>query len=86
MAGDDDLKKVLRKLDPELRTVLKYFIRYRSVGELIAIRELRGLYRVEDPAKCIGRLVDLGLIERGMGCYNISRKVLKHLNAENKGW
>ncbi len=83
MADDSDLKEILKGLDPELRTVLKYFIRYRSVGELIAIRELRGLYRIEDPAKCIGKLVDLGLIERGMGCYNISKRVLRHLSSEN---
>ncbi len=77
-----DLRKVLKSLDKESLKVLKYFIRHRSVGELIAIRELRGLYRINDPAKCIGKLIDLGLLERGMGCYNISKDLLKALKSE----
>ncbi len=78
----DDLKKVLRDLDQESLKVLKYFIKHRSVGELIAIRELRGLYRINDPAKCIGKLIDLGLLERGIGCYNISKELLKALKSK----
>ncbi len=77
-----DLRKVLKSLDKESLKVLKYFIRHRSVGELIAIRELRGLYRINDPAKCIGKLIDLGLLERGMGCYNVSKDLLKALKSE----
>jgi len=81
----DDLRKIIRSLDQESLKVLKYFIRYRSVGELIAIRELRGLYRINDPAKYIGKLVDLGLLERGVGCYNISRDLVKALKSEELG-
>ncbi len=81
----EKLRKVIEGLDPELKKVLKYFIRHRSVGELIAIRELRGFYGVKDPAKSIGRLVDLGLVERGVGCYNISRKVVRMLNLSEEG-
>ncbi len=78
----DDLRKVLKSLDQESLKVLKYFIKHRSVGELIAIRELRGLYRINDPAKCIGKLIDLGLLERGIGCYNVSRDLLKALKSK----
>jgi len=81
----DDLKKAIKDLDQESLKVLKYFIKHRSVGELIAIRELRGLYRINDPAKCIGKLIDLGLLERGMGCYNISRDLLKLLKSKELG-
>ncbi len=77
----DDLKRVLKSLDQESLKVLKYFIKHRSVGELIAIRELRGIYRINDPAKCIGKLIDLGLLERGMGCYNVSKKLLEALKS-----
>ena len=75
-------KEVLNKinsLDSEGSKVLKYFIRYRSVGELLALRELKGLYGIKDPAKVIGYLLDLGLLERGLGCYNISKNVIKCL-------
>ncbi len=77
-------KEVLNKinsLDNEGSKVLKYFIRYRSVGELLALRELKGLYGIKDPAKVIGYLLDLGLLERGLGCYNISKNVVKCLKS-----
>ena len=74
----------VNRLDSEGSKVLKYFIRYRSVGELLALRELKGLYGIKDPAKVIGHLLDLGLLERGLGCYNISRDVIKCLGSEGK--
>jgi len=79
-----DCREVLSKvnsLDSEGSKVLKYFIRYRSIGELLALRELRGLYGIKDPAKVIGHLLDLGLLERGLGCYNISANVVKCLKS-----
>lgn len=72
-------KEVLNSLTKEELVVLNYFIRYRSVGELIALRELKALYGVQEPSKVIGKLVYKGLVERGVGCYNISASLLKAL-------
>ncbi len=81
MSVDDEAKimEVINSLDRESKLVLKYFLQNRSVGELLALRELRGLYRVRDPAKVLAKLTEMGLLERAPGCYNISREVLKVL-------
>jgi len=76
---NEHLATLIRILTPGERRVLKYFITYRSVGELLAVRELRGLYGVKEPLKVINRLVELGLLERGIGCYNVSRKVMDYV-------
>ncbi|MCD6428522.1 MAG: hypothetical protein J7L12_02775 [Desulfurococcales archaeon] len=82
--GCEEIMSKVNRLDSEGSKVLKYFIRYRSVGELLALRELKGLYGIKDPAKVIGHLLDLGLLERGLGCYNISRDVIKCLESDGK--
>jgi len=81
MNNNDDkyFNSVLKSLSDDEKKVLKYFITYRSVGELLAVRELRGLYRVRDPTKIIAKLIDLGILSRGVGCYNISEKFLSYL-------
>jgi len=81
MSNDDDkyFSNVLKRLSDDEKKVLKYFITYRSVGELLAVRELRGLYKVRDPTKIIAKLIDLGIVSRGVGCYNISGKFLSYL-------
>ncbi len=73
------LKEILNTLTKEELTVLNYFVRYRSVGELIALKELKALYGVQEPSKIISRLVYKGLMERGIGCYNVSAELLKAL-------
>ncbi len=73
------LDEVVRSLTNEELTVLKYFIKYRSVGELLAIRELKALYGVQEPVRVINRLIDKGLLTRGLGCYNVSQDVLKYI-------
>ncbi len=78
----ETLRKALQNLNPEELLVLKYFVQNRSVGELLAIRELRGLYRIKDPGKVLGRLTELGLLERAPGCYNLPKKVLRALKSE----
>lgn len=72
----DALSNVIRNLAEEDVAVLKYFLRYRSVGEILASRELRAM-GVKNPSKVLAKLVSLGLIERGVGCYTISREVLE---------
>jgi len=80
----EEIMSKVNRLDSESSKVLKYFIRYRSVGELLALRELKGLYGIKDPAKVIGYLLDLGLLEHGLGCYNISRNVIKCLKSGDR--
>lgn len=65
----------VKSLSDEELTVLRYFLRYRSVGEILASRELRSM-GIKNPSKILAKLVSLGLIRRGVGCYTISREVL----------
>ena len=81
MSTAKDFVRIIKSLSDEERKVIKYFITYKSVGELIAIRELKGLYNIKDPAKIITKLINLGIIERGIGCYNISREFLKQVRS-----
>ena len=68
--------EVVKKLSTEEVAALAYFIRYRSVGDLLAFRELRSLYGVRDPARVLLDLVNKGLLTRGIGCYTINWEVL----------
>lgn len=68
--------EVVKKLSTEEIAALAYFIRYRSVGDLLAFRELRSLYGVKDPARVLLDLVNKGLLTRGIGCYTINWEVL----------
>ena len=68
--------EVVKKLSTEEVAALAYFIRYRSVGDLLAFRELRSLYGVRDPARVLLDLVNKGLLTRGVGCYTINWEVL----------
>ncbi len=68
--------EIVKKLSTEEVAALAYFIRYRSVGDLLAFRELRSLYGVRDPARVLLDLVNKGLLTRGFGCYTINWEVL----------
>ncbi len=59
--------------------VLEYFLRNISVGEIIAVRELRLLYKIDDPGPILEKLIQKNLIERGEGCFNLSKKLLEAL-------
>ncbi len=74
--GIEVLENAIRGLSEEELTVLRYFIKYRSVGELLATRELRML-GVKNPSKVLTKLSSLGLIRRGIGCYTISESLLE---------
>ena len=67
--------------------VLAYFIMEPSVGELIAVRELRAS-GIRRPEKIIGKLVDMGYLTHSLGCYNLSKElrdeILKLAHLENK--
>ena len=78
--GIEDLENAVRGLSEEELAVLRYFIKYRSVGELLATRELRML-GVKNPSKALTKLSSLGLIRRGIGCYTISEKLLEAIRS-----
>ncbi|MCS7099998.1 MAG: hypothetical protein RMH84_00615 [Sulfolobales archaeon] len=72
----DALSNIIQNLTEEDIAVLKYFLRYRSVGEILASRELRTI-GIKNPSKALAKLISLGLIKRGIGCFTISREVLE---------
>lgn len=69
----------INNLSDEEKKVLEYFLQNVSVGVIIAVRELKAFYRVEDPKAVIRRLMDLGLLEQGYGCYNLSKTIREEL-------
>jgi len=70
-----DLEKALSSLSEEERKVLKYFLQNVSVGEIVAARELQVLEGVREPLKVVYSLIKKGLLERGSGCFNLSRQL-----------
>jgi predicted transcriptional regulator len=46
-----------------------------SVGAIAAIREIKSLYRVEDPKYVIRKLIEKGLLEQGYGNYSLSKSL-----------
>lgn len=69
----------IESLGDEERKVFEYFLSNISVGALIAIRELKAFYNIEDPKSVIRKLVDIGLLEQGYGCYSLSRSIREEL-------
>ncbi|MEM0005856.1 MAG: hypothetical protein QXJ56_05375 [Ignisphaera sp.] len=69
----------INSLNDEEKKVLEYFLQNVSVGAIIAVRELKAFYRVEDPKAVIRRLIDIGLLEQGYGCYNLSKTIREEL-------
>lgn len=58
--------------DKEIEIAIKYFKENISVGELIALRDLK--YKgIRDPERIIAKLIQMGIIEKGEGCYNLVR-------------
>lgn len=72
----EKLQDAIRGLSEEELTTLRYFLKYRSVGELLASRELKS-FGVRNPSKALMKLVTLGLLKRGVGCYTISKELLE---------
>ncbi|OYT39120.1 MAG: hypothetical protein B6U89_04670 [Desulfurococcales archaeon ex4484_58] len=78
------------------RLIMEYFIKHISVGEIIAVLELRDeIKRLKDPElvpefddiiieleinKALARLVEKGFLEHVGGCYNLA----EHLRREIK--
>jgi len=88
-----DFKDIL-KLSKLERLIMEYFIKHVSVGEIIAVFELRDeVKRLKDPelvpefddvviemeiSRALARLIEKGFLERGSGCYNLA----PHLRAK----
>jgi len=74
-----DVRKLIRSLNEDQRKTLKYFCINRSVGELLALKELQALHKVREPSKTITKLVELGVLIKGQGCYSVSKTFLNAL-------
>jgi len=64
-------------LSKEEEAALRYFIRNKSVGEIVAVRELQVLEGIKDPMRVINSLIEKNYIVRGKGCFNINEEALK---------
>ncbi|QIW24332.1 hypothetical protein EWF20_09335 [Sulfolobus sp. S-194] len=68
------MKKVILVVSQEeIEKAEKYFKNVVSVGEIIALRELKAL-GISNPEEVISKLMEMGVIEKGEGCYNLVRK------------
>lgn len=68
-------------LTKEEVATLRYFVRNRSVGEMVAVRELQVLEGISDPLSVIRSLMEKGLISRGRGCFNLNIEAAKRLKS-----
>ena len=76
---DAELRNKLSSLSPEEIKVMEYFIQNISVGTILALKELKTLYRIEDPKSVIRKLIEKGLIEQGRGCYSLAKSLREAL-------
>ena len=56
----------------DIQKAIKYFKNTVSVGEIIALRELKAL-GIKNPEEVIAKLIEMKVIEKGEGCYNLVR-------------
>ncbi len=78
-----DLLEKARMLPEPHRTVLNYFIENISVGTLRSVKELKAM-GVENPERVIEALVEHGLLEEGLDCYNLARPLRELLFSRGK--
>lgn len=67
----------------EITTAIEYFLRERSVGEMCAVMELIAK-RVKKPKTVIIKLLEIGFLERGEGCYNLSSNVREWIRKQKQ--
>ncbi|AFH42961.1 MULTISPECIES: PolB1-binding protein PBP2 family protein [Fervidicoccus] len=77
-------KKLYPGLSEEEYRVMDYFLTNLSVGEILAVRELERVYGIKNPESVIEILISKGLLERGTGCYNLSKTVREKLRSYKK--
>ncbi len=71
----EEIERIRKKLSGDMLKVFDYFLRNISVGEVIAVRELQYRYKINKPLEIIVRLINEGLLEKGEGCYNLSKEL-----------
>ncbi len=72
-----------RQLRGDERQVLEYFMKNISVGEILAVKELRVL-GVKNPDAIIEKLIEEGFLERGEGCINLSKQLREELKQRRR--
>jgi len=70
-----ELERILESLDHEERVVFEYFRKNLSVGEILAVKELKLIHRINDPLRVIDSLIKKNILEKGAGCINLSSSV-----------
>ena len=85
MAGEEALRLLeeVRRLGPRERKVFEYFRKYVSVGDIRAVMDLEKL-GVKDAQEAIDRLIELGVLERGIDCYNLSKPLREYFRARRR--
>ncbi len=73
------INELYSSLSHDEKKALEYFLTNISVGEIVAVRELEIIEGIKDPQSVLDSLVEKGLLERGSGCYNLSREARKVL-------
>ena len=60
------------------RKVFSYFSKHFSVGDIRAVEDLEKM-GVRDPQSVIQDLIEMGLLERGLDCYNLAKPLRVYL-------
>jgi len=81
-AGEDqsEVYALLRRAEElrgDYRRVYMYFVKHLSVGDLRAVEDLERM-GIENPQAIIEELVELGILERGLDCYNLVRPLHRY--------
>ncbi len=71
------LLDVAARLRGEERRVYEYFVKNVSVGDIRAVMELERM-GMRDPRSIIERLIEMGLLERGLDCYNLAKPLREY--------
>ncbi|MCS7107138.1 MAG: hypothetical protein NZ902_03430 [Acidilobaceae archaeon] len=77
LAEASKLLERAKELSSEERAALNFFLQNISVGELRALRELKR--EIPQPAQAIRKLLSLGLLEEGEGCYNLAKPLREYV-------
>lgn len=78
MARAMELIEKSRRLPRDLKIVFEYFYKNLSVGDLRAVKELERM-GVKDPQDKIDKLVEEGLVEKGLDCYNLAKPLREYI-------
>ncbi len=77
------LLSFIESLPSESKKVVDYFMRNISVGDLRAVLDLKKL-GIKDPEAEIDKLISLGIIEKGVDCYNLAYPLRQYVFSKKK--